>query len=86
MESGIPVVLSPLTHADAHSSERRRNQRVRVAVLGRYMLESRQEFPCQTVDMSPGGVAMIAPVKGSIGEAASRGPWPDTSKPASPWP
>ena len=68
MEGGIPVVLSPLTHADLRNSERRRNQRVRVAVLGRYMLESRQEFPCQTVDMSPGGVAMIAPVRGSLRE------------------
>ncbi len=62
------MVVSPLTHADPRTSERRRNQRVRVAVLGRYMLESRQEFPCQTIDMSPGGVAMIAPVKGALRE------------------
>jgi len=41
---------------------------VRIAVLGRYMLTNRQEFPCQTVDMSPGGVALIAPVRGAIRE------------------
>jgi hypothetical protein len=47
---------------------RRRHQRVKVVVLGRFMLENREEFPCQTIDMSPGGVAVLAPVKGQIGE------------------
>ncbi len=32
------------------------------------MLTNRQEFPCQTVDMSPGGVALIAPVRGAVRE------------------
>lgn len=48
--------------------ERRRHQRVPVSLLGRYMLENRQEFPCQTIDMSPGGVALFAPVAGQLGE------------------
>lgn len=48
--------------------ERRRHQRVAVSLLGRYMLENRQEFPCQTIDMSPGGVALFAPVAGHLGE------------------
>lgn len=48
--------------------ERRRHQRVSVALLGRYMLADRQEYPCQTVDISPGGVLVIAPVRGQIGE------------------
>jgi hypothetical protein len=48
--------------------ERRRHQRVRVVLLGRYMLENRQEFACQTVDMSPGGLSMLAPVQGALGE------------------
>jgi hypothetical protein len=44
---------------------RRRYQRVKVALLGRYMLAStRQEYPCQTIDMSPGGVRLLAPVVG----------------------
>ena len=50
------------------SSEDRRFQRVNVSLLGRYMLPSRQEFACQTIDMSPGGVAMVAPVKGQVGD------------------
>lgn len=49
-------------------AERRRHQRVRVSLLGRYMLADRREFPCQVHDMSPGGVALHAPVKGEVGE------------------
>lgn len=50
------------------SDERRRHQRVKVALLGRYMLSSRREYPCQTVDMSPGGLALVAPVPAQPGE------------------
>src|SRR6478736_5464424 len=50
------------------SEERRRFQRVRVNLLGRYMLSDRREFPCQVTDMSPGGMALIAPVVGHPGE------------------
>ena len=56
-----PVIL-PL------SEERRRHQRVRVNLLGRYMLADRREFPCQVANMSPGGMALIAPVSGREGE------------------
>jgi hypothetical protein len=49
-------------------SEGRRYQRVKVDLLGRYMLEDRREFPCQVVDMSPGGMAVIAPQCGRLGE------------------
>ena len=50
-----------------HAQERRRHQRVRINLLGRYMLEDRREFPCQVVNMSPGGMALIAPVSGEVG-------------------
>lgn len=43
-------------------------QRVRVSVLGRYMLADRREFPCQILEMSPGDALMIAPVPGLDGE------------------
>lgn len=48
--------------------EGRRFQRVKVNLLGRFMLPSRQEYPCQVVDMSPGGAALITPVAGEVGE------------------
>jgi PilZ domain len=50
------------------SEERRRFQRVKVNLLGRYMLADRREFPCQVVNMSPGGMALMAPVVGQPGE------------------
>jgi hypothetical protein len=50
------------------SQERRRFQRVAVNLLGRYMLADRREFPCQVVNMSPGGMAVIAPVAAEPGE------------------
>ena len=51
-----------------HSADGACHQRVRVAVLGRYMLADRREYPCQTVDMSPGGVRLTCAVKGEVGE------------------
>jgi PilZ domain len=50
------------------NDERRRFQRVRVNLLGRYMLADRREFPCQVVNMSPGGMAVLTPVAGAPGE------------------
>ncbi|MTI19359.1 PilZ domain-containing protein [Rhodobacteraceae bacterium RKSG542] len=48
--------------------DKRRFSRVDVNVLGRFMLEDRREYPCQIINMSPGGAALIAPVTGTIGE------------------
>lgn len=45
-----------------------RFQRVRVSILGRYMLADRREFPCQVIEMSPGDAVVIAPVAGILGE------------------
>jgi hypothetical protein len=52
----------------ASFAERRRFQRVRLSLLGRFMLENRREYPCQTIDVSPGSCALIAPVPGIAGE------------------
>ena len=45
-----------------------RFQRVKISVLGRYMLANRSEFPCQVLEMSPGDAVVIAPVAGNQGE------------------
>ena len=50
------------------NEERRRFQRVKVHLLGRYMLQDRREFPCQVINMSPGGLALLAQGIGSVGE------------------
>ncbi|MAW87622.1 MAG: pilus assembly protein PilZ [Phyllobacteriaceae bacterium] len=48
--------------------ERRTFQRVSVKVYGRFMLEDREEHPCQVIDMSPGSVALRTDVTGQPGE------------------
>ncbi len=50
------------------AEERRRFQRVKVHLLGRYMLPDRREFPCQIINMSPGGLALLAPGIGNVGD------------------
>jgi hypothetical protein len=56
------VVILPL------AQERRRHQRVKVNLLGRFLLAYLREYPCQVIDMSPGGMAVVAPVVGQPGE------------------
>ena len=69
MIKNMAVLNPPPSSAPmVNSRERRRYQRVKVTLLGRYMLEDRREFPCQTLDMSPGGVALFAPERPKIGE------------------
>ena len=62
------AVLQKILNVLPLNEEQRRFQRVRVNLLGRYMLADRREFPCQVLDMSPGGMAVIGPVTGSAGE------------------
>ena len=50
------------------TEERQRFQRVKVHLLGRYMLPDRREFPCQVINMSPGGLALLAPGIGNVGD------------------
>lgn len=50
------------------NGEQPRFQRVRVSLLGRYMLADKREFPCQVIEMSPGDAMMIAPAAGGVGE------------------
>ena len=59
-----PQFIAPLRTR----AEKVRFQRVKVSVLGRYMLADRREFPCQILEMSPGEAMVIAPVSGVVGE------------------
>jgi hypothetical protein len=48
--------------------DRRRHRRVPVKVFGRFMREDKQEYPCQVLNMSAGGMALMAPVTCDVGE------------------
>lgn len=49
-------------------ADRRRHRRVPVSVFGRFMREDEQEYPCQVINMSAGGMALLTPVVCGAGE------------------
>lgn len=68
MIRGNAAALLGIPGLDRLQRERRKHQRVKVSLMGRYMLSDRREFPCQSLDMSPGGLALIAPVKAPLAD------------------
>ena len=69
------AVLREVPDPARGASDERRHQRVRIAVLGRYMLADRREYPCRTVDMSPGGVRLACAVGGARSANGSCSTW-----------
>jgi len=57
-----------LHYYETEPDEQRRFQSVKVALAGRYMLQSKDEFACEAIEMSPGDIRLRAPVKPMIGE------------------
>jgi len=66
----LAVRTEPNRRQALSTHDQRRFQRVSVNLLGRFMLEDRTEYPCQTKDVSPGSAALTTPVAGRIGERA----------------
>lgn len=64
----ISARRSALTTATAPQADRRRHARLPLSLFGKYMLTDRRELPCQTIDISAGGLALAAPVIGHIGQ------------------
>jgi len=48
--------------------DRRKYRRVPIRVLGRFMREDKEEYPCQVVEMSAGGMALLSPAQCRDGE------------------
>ena len=48
--------------------EHRRHPRVPLALPGRYMIEDGSEFRCQTIDVSPVGIAIRGFLAGEVGQ------------------
>jgi hypothetical protein len=62
------VTLVAMQLVDTKLKERRRYQRVELTLSGRYMLRNHHEHPCWTINLSPGGIAVLGLEKGLIGE------------------
>lgn len=54
--------------ADMPKLDRRHFQRVKINVIGRYMLANQQDYPCHIRNMSPGNLGLSGPVLGEIDE------------------
>ena len=56
------------TDIDPAMPDRRRRDRVKVRVTGRFMCANRQEFDCATVDLSPTGITFLSDASVNLGE------------------
>jgi hypothetical protein len=54
--------------AEPAKVERRRHQRVKVRLAGRFMRSDRNEFDCESIDASPGGIAFSSDAAVERGE------------------
>ena len=54
---------------DSKRKECRRYERVELSLSGRYMLRNHHEYPCWTINISSGGIAIVGVEKGLIGES-----------------
>lgn len=61
--NAAPLVRRLAGLATRIALDRRRHKRVAITLLGRFMREDKQEYPCKLLDISVGGVAMISPVE-----------------------
>lgn len=62
------TAASPREPSSRAAADRRLHPRVSVVMLGRFMRESKHEFPCKLIDVSVGGAAFMAPVEPPVGE------------------
>lgn len=58
--------LSPRVHA---MPERRLHKRFSLRLAGRFMRADRNEYPCELIDISVGGMAITSSVKPQLGES-----------------
>lgn len=68
VKNDISAAIEHLRAVARIAPDRRRHSRVNVHVFGRFMMADKREYPCQVVNMSPGGIAMLSPIEGEPGE------------------
>ncbi len=59
---------SVISEAPLQAADRRMHRRVSVPLLGRFMRENKEEFPCKLNDISVGGLSAMASVRLHLGE------------------
>lgn len=66
--TAAPLVRRLAGLATRIALDRRRHKRVALTLLGRFMREDKQEYPCKLRDISVGGAAMMSPVVVNMNE------------------
>ena len=61
------ITINRAMRAGRRQGEMPRFQRVKVSLLGRYMLADRLEFPCQVLEKTPNNTVGIAPISCGVG-------------------
>ena len=67
LESSTPSSLNDAIATATAILERRRHARIELRLPGRYLIENIGEFPCETIDVSPGGLRLKGPKLGPWG-------------------
>lgn len=62
------TATAPRDPAPRPAADRRLHPRVPCVILGRFMRESKHEYPCKMIDASAGGAAFMTPVEPAMGE------------------
>ncbi|MGD9806238.1 MAG: PilZ domain-containing protein [Hyphomicrobiaceae bacterium] len=62
------IATLPESIAARIEPDRRRHRRVALTLLGRFMRSNKQEYPCRSIDISVGGIALMSPVPVDDGE------------------
>lgn len=61
-------MLNTLPKTPLVVEDRRHFKRVKIDLLGRFMLENQTEYPCRVDNMSPGDVGVVSPVAPRLSE------------------
>ena len=67
LESSTPSSLNDAIATATAILERRRHARIELRLPGRYLIGNIGEFPCETIDVSPGGLRLKGPKLGPWG-------------------
>lgn len=68
MSVGSTALAGETTPNENKFAERRRYERFPLVLLGRFMRESKQEYPCKLTNISVGGASVSSPVNLEMGE------------------
>ena len=68
MTIGQTALAHETTPDEEKARDRRRYQRFTITLLGRFMRENKQEYPCKLCNISVGGASLYSPVNVEMGE------------------